>query len=472
MEYDTIAAIATPSGSGGIGIIKISGKDAFSIAEAIFQKSHASRGESSSESEALSFPLKSHRLYHGHILNPGTGQVLDEVLLSAMKAPMTYTREDVIEINTHSGYIVMASILDLVLQKGARLADPGEFTKRAYLSGRIDLTQAEAVIDIINSRTQKSLEIATSQIKGNLKNRIESIRGSLMDIITQLEAAIDFPEDVGDVIDAVSVKQILDKEIIDELSDMVEQYENAHFLRDGLKMIVVGRPNVGKSSLMNRLIEEDRVIVTSIPGTTRDIIEETLNIHGIPVIIADSAGLHDTKDPVEVIGIGKTKDYIHASDLILFMIDASDPFTIEDQKIYETIIGGKRLILVINKIDLVEDDVKPVIPETWEQIPSVKISALYGNGLSSLKDLIVKLAVGDHQPEVQNTIIPNLRHKIALEKSLEFSVSASEELRRGTSFELIAIDIKETLDKLGEIVGAVAKEEVIDQIFSRFCIGK
>ena len=472
MENDTIAAISTPTGSGGIGIIKISGKDAFSIAEAIFQKSHASRAEDGSKSKALSFPLKSHRLYHGHIVNPGSGQVLDEVLLSAMKAPMTYTREDVIEINTHSGYIVMASILDLVLQKGARLADPGEFTKRAYLSGRIDLTQAEAVIDIINSRTQKSLEIATSQIKGNLKNRIEAIRGSLIDIITQVEAAIDFPEDIGDVIDAVFVKQILDKEIIGELSDMVEQYENAHFLRDGLKMIVVGRPNVGKSSLMNRLIQEDRVIVTSIPGTTRDLIEETLNIHGIPVIIADSAGLHETKDPVEVIGIGKTKDYIHASDLILFMIDASDPFTIEDQKIYKTIIGDKRLILVINKIDLVEDDFKPEIPETWEKIPSVKISALYGNGLNSLKDLIAKLAVGDHQLEVQNTIIPNLRHKIALEKSLEFAVSASEELRKGTSFELIAIDIKETLDKLGEIVGVVAKEDVIDQIFSRFCIGK
>ena len=472
MENDTIAAISTPTGSGGIGIIKISGKDAFSIAEAIFQKSHASRGEDSSKSKALSFPLKSHRLYHGHIVNPGSGQVLDEVLLSAMKAPMTYTREDVIEINTHSGYIVMASILDLVLQKGARLADPGEFTKRAYLSGRIDLTQAEAVIDIINSRTQKSLEIATAQIKGNLKNRIEAIRGSLIDIITQVEAAIDFPEDIGDVIDAVFVKQILDKEIIGELSDMVAQYENAHFLRDGLKMIVVGRPNVGKSSLMNRLIQEDRVIVTSIPGTTRDLIEETLNIHGIPVIIADSAGLHETKDPVEVIGIGKTKDYIHASDLILFMIDASDPFTIEDQKIYKTIIGDKRLILVINKIDLVEDDFKPEIPETWEKIPSVKISALYGNGLNSLKDLIAKLAVGDHQLEVQNRIIPNLRHKIALEKSLEFLVSASDELRKGTSFELIAIDIKETLDKLGEIIGAVAKEDVIDQIFNRFCIGK
>jgi tRNA modification GTPase len=471
MENDTIAAIATPTGSGGIGIIKISGKDAFFIAEAIFQKSRASKDEGRSESEALSFPLKSHRLYHGHIVNPETGQVLDEVLLSAMKAPKTYTREDVIEINTHSGYIVMASILDLVLQKGARIADPGEFTKRAYLSGRIDLTQAEAVIDIINSRTQKSLEIATSQIKGKLKKRIESIRGSLIDILTQVEAAIDFPEDVGDVIDTGSVKTILDREIIGELSDMVAQYENAHFLRDGLKMIVVGRPNVGKSSLMNRLIKNDRVIVTSIPGTTRDLIEETLNIHGIPVIIADGAGLHETKDPVEVIGIEKTKEYIQASDLILLMIDASDPFTIEDQKIYQT-IGGKRLILVVNKIDLVKDGFQPEIPETWDKIPSVKISALYGNGLCSLKDLIAKLALGNQHLDIQSTIIPNLRHKIALEKSLEFAVYAGEELHKGTSFELIAIDIKEAFDSLGDIIGAVAKEDIIDQIFNRFCIGK
>ena len=471
MKYDTIAAIATPTGSGGIGIVKISGKDAFSIAKAIFQRSLASWGDGRPEGDALSFPLKSHRLYHGHIVNPKTGKVLDEVLLSAMKAPRTYTREDVIEINSHSGYIVMASILDLVLQKGARLADPGEFTKRAYLSGRIDLTQAEAVIDIINSRTEKSLEIATSQIKGGLKNRIESMRHSLIDILTQVEAAIDFPEDVGDVIDVESVDQILDKAVIDALSDLVVQYENTHFLRDGLKMIVVGRPNVGKSSLMNRLIQDDRVIVTPIPGTTRDLIEETVNIRGIAVIVADSAGLHDTEDPVEVIGIEKTHKYMHGSDLILFMIDASDPFTREDQKIYQT-IDDKRLILVINKIDLVEDDFQPEIPEGWDKRPSVKISALYGNGLSSLKDLIAKLAIGDRHLEVQNTIIPNLRHKVALEKSLGFAVSAREEIRKGTSFELIAIDIKETLDSLGEIIGAVAKEDIIDQIFNRFCIGK
>ncbi len=471
MKCDTIAAIATPTGSGGIGIIKISGKDAFSIAEAIFQRSRGSCGEARPGDDPSFFSLKSHRLYYGHIVNPETGRVLDEVLISAMKAPRTYTREDVIEINTHSGRIVVASILDLVLKTGARLADPGEFTKRAYLSGRIDLTQAEAVIDIINSRTEKSLEIATSQIKGGLRNSIESIRNSLIDILAEVEAAIDFPEDVGEVIDAESVIKVLEKTVIGELRELVAQYENAHFLRDGLKMIVVGRPNVGKSSLMNRLIKEDRVIVTPIPGTTRDLIEETLNIRGIPVIIADSAGLHDTKDPVEVIGIEKTHEYIHSSDLILFMIDASDPFTSEDHKIYRA-IKDKRIILVMNKIDLVADDIEPEIPEGWEITPNIKISALYGKGLGRLRDLIAKLTIGDQRLEVQNTIIPNLRHKIAIEKSLELSVSAAKEIRKGTSFELIAIDIQEAFDRLGEIIGAVTREDVIDQIFSRFCIGK
>jgi tRNA modification GTPase len=471
MKDDTIAAIATPTGSGGIGIIKISGKDAFSIAKAIFQRSRDSMNGVRTEGDSLPFPLNSHRLYHGYIVNPDNGKVLDEVLLSAMKSPWTYTREDVVEINTHSGYIVMASILDLVLHKGARLADPGEFTKRAFLSGRIDLTQAEAVIDIINSRTEKSLEIATSQMMGDLKIRIDSIRNSLLDILTQVEAAIDFPEDVEDVFDVDSVRKILDKKVVEALSDLVAQYERAHFLRDGIKMVVVGRPNVGKSSLMNRLIQNDRVIVTPIPGTTRDLIEETLNIRGIPVILADSAGLHETKDPVEVIGIKKTREYINASDLVLFMIDASDPFTEEDKNIYLN-IDDKRLILVINKIDLVKGGFKPEIPETWGQIPTINISALYGNGLGSLKDLIVKLVLGDHKFEAQNTIIPNLRHKIALEESLAFAISAREQIRKRTYFELLAIDIKLSLESLDEIIGGVVKEDVIDHIFNRFCIGK
>jgi len=471
MECDTIAAIATPSGSGGIGIIKISGKDAFSIAGSIFQRSFDPPDELQDRTPPFFSSFASHRLYFGHIVNTENGKVLDEVLVSKMDAPRTYTREDVVEINTHSGHVVLGSILDLVLKSGARLAEPGEFTKRAFLNGRIDLTQAEAVIDIINSRTEKSLEIATSQIKGGLKSTIESIRSTLLDILTEAEAAIDFPEDVGEIINAEETIEVLEKRVIEGLKKLVDQYENARFLRDGLKMVVIGRPNVGKSSLMNRLIQEDRVIVTPIPGTTRDLIEETLNIHGIPVVIADTAGLHDTDDPVEVIGIEKTQEYINGSDLILFMIDASDPLTGEDIKIYET-VKHKRLIMVINKIDLVEDDFELAIPEMWEKAPSANISALYGRGLSRLKDLIAKLATGEYRFEVRNRIVPNLRHKIALEKSLELAVSTAKEIRKGTPFELIAIDIQETIDRLGEIIGVSAREDVIDRIFSRFCIGK
>jgi tRNA modification GTPase len=471
MDIATITAIATPIGRGGIGIIKISGKDAFSIAESVFQKSAPVTDVSKKKGGPLFSSLKSHHLYHGHVVDKEKGRVLDEVLLSVMRAPHTYTKEDVVEINTHSGPVVLASILELVLKNGAKLAEPGEFTKRAYLNGRIDLTQAEAVIDIINSKTEKALEIATSHIKGGLKTKIESIRSALLDILVETEAAIDFLDDAGEILDSGRIIKVLKRRVVDALKALIEKYENAHVLRDGLKMVVVGRPNVGKSSLMNRLIQEDRAIVTPIPGTTRDLIEETLNIRGIPVIIADTAGLHETDDPVEVIGIEKAQKYIRDSDLVLFMVDASDPLTDEDYNIYKT-IRNKRLILVINKSDLVEDDFEPAVPDSWCNIPRIKISALYGTGLNDLKDLIVNLSIGEYGLEAKNTIIPNLRHKIALEQSLRLCVAAIEEIRQQTSFEFIAIDIQEAIDSLGEIIGDTAKEDVVDQIFSRFCIGK
>jgi len=471
MDIATIAAIATPTGRGGIGIIKISGKDAFSIAASIFKKSGPVTGDSEKKGETSFSSLKSHRLYHGHIVDKEKRRVLDEVLLSVMVAPRTYTMEDVVEINTHSGPVVLRAILDIVLKKGAKLAEPGEFTKRAYINGRIDLTQAEAVIDIINSKTERSLEIATSHIKGGLKKKIENIRGALLDILVEAETAIDFSDDAGEIFNSERTIETLERVIVDDLKGLIEKYENAHVLRDGLKMVVVGRPNVGKSSLMNRLIQEDRAIVTPIPGTTRDLIEETLNIHGIPVIIADTAGLHETDDPVEVIGIEKAQEYISDSDLILFMVDASDPLTGEDYKIYKT-ISNKRLILVINKSDLVKDDFELDIPDSWSTRPRIKISALYGRGMNELKDLIVNLSIGEYGLEVQNKIIPNLRHKMALERTLRLCVAAVKEIRKETSFEFIAIDIKEAIDSLGEIIGDNAKDDVIDQIFSRFCIGK
>ncbi len=470
MNKDTIAAIATPFGRGGIGIIKISGKHALSIAESLFQRSFHSLEKVPEQSNNFS-SLISHRLYHGHIVDPKNGKVLDEVLLSIMQAPHTYTREHVVEINTHSGHMVLASILSLVIKNGARLAEPGEFTKRAFLNGRIDLTQAEAVIDIINSRTDKALEIATSQIKGDLKDIVEKIRNSLIEILTEIEATIDFPDDLGEIIKNDRIIKVLKNQVVDQLSKLVDHYENGHILRDGLKMVIVGRPNVGKSSLMNRLIQEDRAIVTPIPGTTRDLIEETLNIHDIPVVLADTAGLHETDDPVEVIGINKTKEYINGADLILFMVDAKDRLTEDDYKIYDT-IKNKRMIFVVNKSDLVDDDYELDTPESWKNFPSINISALYGWKLSELRDLIVKSSMGEQQLEIRNTIIPNLRHKMALEHSIKLVKGAMEEIKQGIHFELIAIDLQETIGSLGEIIGITVQEDVIDQIFSRFCIGK
>lgn len=470
MDSATIAAVATPAGRGGIGIIKISGKDAVSIAASIFQGSRDPFKKPGATERSFS-SLNSHQLYYGHIVDSEEGKVLDEVLLSVMLAPRTYTMEDVVEINTHSGPIVVSAILSLVLQKGARLAEPGEFTKRAFLNGRIDLTQAEAVIDVINSRTEKSLEIATTHMQGGLKNRVVRIRRLLLDLLTETEAAIDFPDDVGEIMKEADAIEVIDQQVVHNLKALVGRYENAHVLRDGLKMVVVGRPNVGKSSLMNRLLQEDRAIVTPFPGTTRDLIEETLDIHGIPVIIADTAGLHKTDDPVEVIGIQKAYEYIDESDLVLFMVDASRPLSEEEYNIYKK-IHDKRLVLVINKRDLVADDFEFNVPGGWEKTPRAMISALYGIGIDALKKVIVQVSMGENGLEMRNTIIPNLRHKMALQRALEASISAAEALRNGTPAELVAIDIKEAIDNLGEILGVTTKEHVIDEIFARFCIGK
>ena len=405
MDRSTIAALATPVGSGGIGIIKISGDNALSIAASIFRKS-------TPPPEALSDSLrdpygppgssfKSHRLYYGHVVDPESNRILDEVLLSVMMAPYTYTREDVVEINAHSGPVAIRGILELVLKKGARLAEPGEFTQRAYLNGRIDLTQAEAVIDIINAKTQKSLEIATAQVKGDMRECIEAIRGSMLEILTDIEAAIDFPEDVGDILEPSRTVEFVRRNIVEPLNDLVNLYDDAHVLRDGLKLVVVGRPNVGKSSLMNRLIKKDRAIVTPIPGTTRDLIEETINIRGIPVIISDTAGLHETTDPVEVIGISKAQECIDDSDLVLFMVDVSEPLTHEDDKIYET-IQEKETILVLNKIDLVDEDFGFEMPDMWRRRHSVRTSALYNIGFTGLKDLIADVSMGEFNLEIGN----------------------------------------------------------------------
>ncbi len=471
MDSFTIAAVATPIGRGGIGIIRISGEKALRIAATIFKRSHFASDHNADTYDPFFANFKSHRLYHGYVVDPANGRRLDEVLLVIMKAPRSYTGEDVVEIQAHSGPVVLSSILELVLKNGARLAEPGEFTKRAYINGRIDLTQAEAVVDIINARTNKALEIATTQLKGDMRMSVETIRDSLSDIFAEINAAIDFPDDVTEIVDIDTAIKILQDRVVARLKELIERYENAHVLRDGLKLVVVGRPNVGKSSLMNRLLQKERSIVTSMPGTTRDFIEEPLSIRGIPVIITDTAGLHETDDPVEVVGMQKTYEHTDLSDLVLFMLDASCRITEEDYKIYER-ISNRKLIIVINKLDLVDDEHRLDIPPSWINIPQVKISALYNQGLDRLKGLIAKLFLSEQGFDAGHSIVPNLRHKIALERSLRAASSVVEGMRMQIPFELISIDIKEAIDSLGEITGVIANEDMIDMIFSRFCIGK
>jgi tRNA modification GTPase len=475
---DTIAAIATSGGKGGIGIIKISGLNAFAAARAIFKPIERPQDSNAVATSAhqgreghKAFEFESHRLYYGHIRDPENGELLDEVLLSAMKAPQTYTREDVVEINAHGGAMVLHAILQLVLKKGARLAEPGEFTQRAFANGRIDLTQAEAVIDVINARTQKSLQLAAAQVSGKLRKQITSIRDGLIDLLTRIEAAIDFPDDVAEFIQTEDTLKSLQGKVLKPLKRLIRNYVDAHVFRDGLAVAVVGRPNAGKSSLLNQLVQKDRAIVTDVPGTTRDVIEETLNLEGIPVIISDTAGVHHTDNPVEKIGIEKTLEHVNGSDLVLFMIEANRPLGPEDHLIYDQ-INSKPTIIVFNKIDLIQEGNETVLPVNWRFDDKVRISALYDQGIDQLKDKVVKMAGGQNRLDFSGVIVPNLRHKMLLETSLDAAESVIEQLQNGTSCDLVAIHLQEAIDALGIISGDNVKVDVLNEIFSRFCVGK
>jgi tRNA modification GTPase len=475
LNADTIAANATPSGRGGIGIIKISGPEAFPIARSIFKPKvpvlSPTSGKLRKPNGFGPFQFKSHRIYYGHIVDPDNGRLFDEVLVSAMKSPNTYTREDVIEINTHGGAVVVHAILQLVLRKGARLAEPGEFTKRAFLNGRIDLTQAEAVIDVINARTQKNLTLATAQVTGNLRERVTFIRTVLIDILTRVAAAIDFPDDVEELINFEDTLKIVEKEVLEPLNFLIRNYTDAHVFRDGLRVAIVGRPNVGKSSLLNQLVQKERVIVTAVPGTTRDVIEETLNLEGIPVIISDTAGIHPTENPVEKIGIEKTIEYVNGSDLVFFVIEANSALGPEDNYIYQK-IKSKPIVIVLNKIDLIRNDNQTAIPDNWSFDGRVRISALYDRGIGDLKEMVIKLAGGANPIDLNEVVVPNLRQKLLMDKSRDAAEAIIEHMQNGTSSELMAIHLQEAIDALGAISGENVKLDVLDQIFSRFCVGK
>jgi len=457
-DQDTIAAIATPIGQAGIGIIRISGPLSLEIAGKIFRPKNPTP------------VLRSHQLYLGHLLEPSSGNAIDEVLLSFMRAPHTYTQEDVLEINSHSGYALLSKILEILLGQGARLATPGEFTLRAFLNGRIDLTQAEAVIDLINSRSERGLYLASQQVRGSFKEEIEGLRQKAIHILARAEVAIDFPEEETDVVFKEEETTRINEDLIKPIEALIEAHESRVWV-DGINTVIAGRVNAGKSSLLNRLLNEQRAIVTPIPGTTRDIIESTINIEGIPFRLMDTAGLRRVNDELERLGIDLTKRKLKESDFVLIVIDQSRPLGQDD---LDTILQskGKKALIVINKIDLPSKLGQRADSETLSLFPSVKISALTGQGLDQLKKAMKDCILEGRLDTTSSHAVPNLRHRHALNNALQFFKDAEQRTRDEAPMEIIALELRSGLDALGGITGETTSEDVLDSIFSQFCLGK
>jgi tRNA modification GTPase len=458
-KEETIAAIATPIGVGGIGIVRISGYNAENIARRIFRSKR---------------PIKSFdsfRLYLGHIIDPKSNLPVDEVLLSVMHAPFSYTREDVVEINSHSGYTILSSILQIILQAGARLAKPGEFTLRAFLNGRIDLTQAEAIIDLINAKGDMSVRLAVSQLVGGLRTRIEEIRQAIIEILAQIEASIDFPDEESTVLTKSHIADRLNKKVLKPVKDSIAAYAQRKIWHDGVAVVIVGRVNVGKSSILNRLLHEERAIVTPVPGTTRDILECMVTIEGIPLRLVDTAGIRKVKGKVEKKGVDLAKSQLNLADLTLLVIDRSRPLNQYDLSLLSE-VDRNNTIVVINKIDLPARSSEKNIDATFKHLPRVDVSALTGEGFKKLNRAIFHKIMHKKIDISSTPIIPNLRHKIALTKAATFLEKASMNLKNGFPLEIVAADLSWAKDVIDEITGNKTSEETLNNIFSRFCLGK
>jgi tRNA modification GTPase len=455
---DTIAAIATPPGVGGIGIIRISGPLAETIARLLCQFPKGAT------------PLKSHQLYHARIISPATGAILDEALITLMRKPRSYTGEDLLEIQGHGNPLILETVLTEVVRAGARLAAPGEFTRRAFLNNRIDLTQAEALMGLMTARTGRGLEIAHTQLQGALHRRIEALRQALTEILATLEAAIDFSEDEGERHHSADAAAQL-QSVLDQIREVLSTYREGRMIREGANAVIIGRPNVGKSSLLNRLLGENRAIVTAIPGTTRDFIEECIDIRGIAVRLTDTAGLRNPANIIEKEGIDRVWEKLSTADLIIAVADGSTPLTGEDYDILEK-TGYHSTVPVINKADL-DHRLSDREMQAWlRDARPLWISAKTGAGIPALKEAIYERLTGEQTEQAAGVVITQIRHKTALEKTIGHLLQARESLTNAMSFEFVAFDLREALDSLGEIVGVTTSEDVLDRIFATFCIGK
>ena len=461
---DTIAAIATPLGRGGIGIVRISGAKAEAIAHRLFRPTR-------SKQNATGRGFLPHQLRFGHIVDPLNKKVVDEVLITYMPGPHSYTREDVVEVQSHAGTAVLHRILALIIESGARCAQPGEFTRRAFLNGRIDLSQAEAVADLICAETQGAAQLATEQLTGGLKRKIDPILYEINDICAEMEAHIEFPEDIEDITDYGSLRDRLINNVVLPVQKLIESYEEGRIIREGLRIVIAGRPNVGKSSLLNQLIEADKAIVTEIPGTTRDPVEAGLVYKGIAIRFSDTAGIRPCTDPVEAIGIRKSKEVICEADLVLLVLDAMAPGHPGDLEI-SAYCANQKTLLVVNKIDLVKSASIPGLPGALSHLPVAYISALNGTGLGALKEQVLHLCAPERSFEESSEILSNLRHKICLENGLTELKSALSGFDNDLPLDLLTYDIKRAGEEIRQISGTDIESGLLERIFSRFCIGK
>ncbi len=457
---ETIAAIATSYGEGGISIIRISGDDSLNVVSKLF------KGKTGK-------PLANRKMTYGNIVNPSNDEIVDEVLCVYMKAPHTYTCEDVVEINCHGSVVSQSRILELVLQNGARMAEPGEFTKRAFLNGRLDLSQAEAVIDLIKAKSNKTFDVAMNQLEGGFSCKIKDIRKMLLDILVNVTVNIDYPDEDIEQLTYEKLGQDLTL-VEEEISKLLETSETGRIIREGLDISIIGKPNVGKSSLMNALLNESRAIVTNIAGTTRDTIEEALNIGDIPVKLTDTAGIRETDDVIEKIGIEKSKASFNNADLIIFVIDTSSPLDDEDKQIIE-LLEGREVIVLLNKIDLQAnadfDYIKESIPH-GTFIETCLSPEGENQGVDVIKNKIKELVYGGKVKQSDSVLVTNLRHKRLLEEGLQATKDAVEMAQVMVALELVEIDIRNAYERLGEIIGEEVGDDIIDEVFSRFCLGK
>jgi tRNA modification GTPase len=460
MSETTIAALASPPGTGGISIVRMSGPQATAIATRLFRRSS---GESLSA-------FQSHRLYYGHIADPDDGRIIDEVLLAVMKSPRTYTREDVVEIHSHGSPAAVQVILKSVLKNGAILAEPGEFTRRAFLNGRIDLTQAEAVMDLIHARSEQALSQFAVQLNGVLRTEVERLREGILSSLVRIEAEIEFPEDIEESIDLKDICEQLRRRIGEGIRLLLASFETGRLMRDGFSVAIVGRPNVGKSSLMNRLLCQERAIVTPFPGTTRDAIEGCIQLDGLPLTLWDTAGLRETDEPVEAIGVRKALERAEASDTLLFVMEAGRAFAEGDLAILNE-IKDMSMIFVLNKIDLVQDPVETKPPPGWPVQPVIAISALSGQGLAELKAAIRLSARWDSLSGASHLVV-NLRQKQLLESCLQSVYAAADCIANGETAELVTVHLRDGLSQLDAVLGVGVRTDVIGDIFGTFCIGK